>query len=143
MLRRHSVEPQMQDVLVQLGPRSYPIRIGSNWITDIGAFARAVAPTSELALIVTDENVDPHAPAVAEALKSAGFRTSTVILQPGEETKSLRCEYTIERSAKRGFEPILNSSERAFLVLQLFRQASDEVGLGRNRLNRHLGKDSL
>ncbi len=79
----------MTDLAVELGPRSYPIRIGSGIAGGIGAFAREVAPSSELALIVTDENVDPHAPPLAESLKAAGFRTSTVILQPGEETKSL------------------------------------------------------
>ena len=74
---------------VDLGPRSYPIRIGSGIVSSIGAFAREVATKSEFALIVTDENVDPHAEALATSLKSSGFRTSTVILQPGEETKSL------------------------------------------------------
>ncbi len=79
----------MTNLTVELGPRSYPIRIGSGIAGGIGAFARAVAPKSELAMIVTDENVDPHALPLAESLKAAGFRTSTVILQPGEETKSL------------------------------------------------------
>ncbi len=79
----------MTTIPVDLGSRSYPIRIGSGLAEGVGAFARTVAPKSELALIVTDENVDPHAPALAESLKAAGFRTSTVILQPGEETKSL------------------------------------------------------
>jgi len=74
---------------VELGERRYTIQISSGWSAGIGAFARSSAPKSELALIVTDENVDPHAEALATALKSAGFRTSTVILQPGEETKSL------------------------------------------------------
>ena len=81
--------PPMTTISVELGARSYPIRIGSGWIADIGAMTRQVAPRSELALIVTDENVDPHADALAQSLKSAGFRTSTVILQPGETTKSL------------------------------------------------------
>ena len=79
----------MTTITVELGERSYPIQIASGWSADIGAFARSCAPKSELALIVTDENVDPHAEALATSLKSAGFRTSTVILQPGEETKSL------------------------------------------------------
>ena len=79
----------MTNLTVDLGPRSYPIRIGSGIAGGIGAFARGVAPNSEFALIVTDENVDPHALPLAESLKAAGFRTSTVILQPGEETKSL------------------------------------------------------
>ena len=79
----------MTNLTVELGPRSYPIRIGSGIAGGIGAFAREVAPKSELALIVTDENVDPHALTLADSLKAAGFRTSTVILQPGEETKSL------------------------------------------------------
>jgi len=79
----------MTDLTVNFGPRSYPIRIGSGIAGGIGGFARAEAPKSELALIVTDENVDPHAVPLAESLKAAEFRTSTVILQPGEETKSL------------------------------------------------------
>jgi 3-dehydroquinate synthase len=79
----------MTTIPVELGPRRYPIQIASGWSGVIGAFARSCAPKSELALIVTDENVDPHAEALATSLKSASFRTSTVILQPGEETKSL------------------------------------------------------
>ena len=79
----------MTDLNVNFGPRSYPIRIGSGIARGAGAFVRGVAPTSEFALIVTDENVDPHALPLAESLKAAGFRTSTVIVQPGEETKSL------------------------------------------------------
>ena len=79
----------MTNLTVDLGPRSYPIRIGSGFTAGIGALARSVAPQSELALIATDENVDPHAPPLAESLAAAGFRTSTVIVQPGEATKSL------------------------------------------------------
>ena len=79
----------MTNLTVDLGTRSYPIRIGSGMAGGVGAFAREVATKSEFALIVTDENVDPHALPLAESLKAAGFRTSTVILQPGEETKSL------------------------------------------------------
>ena len=79
----------MTNLTVDLGPRSYPIQIGSGFTAAIGALARTVAPQSELALIVTDENVDPHAATLAESLVAAGFRTSTVILQPGEATKSL------------------------------------------------------
>ncbi len=79
----------MTTIPVELGARRYSIQIASAWSAGLGAFARACAPKSELALIVTDENVDPHADALAAALKSAGFRTSTVIVQPGEETKSL------------------------------------------------------
>ena len=79
----------MTNLTVDLGPRRYSIQIASGWSASIAEFARSCAPTSELALIVTDEHVDPHAVPLAESLKAAGFRTSTVILQPGEETKSL------------------------------------------------------
>ena len=45
--------------------------------------------SSRLALIVTDENVAPKAPSIADALQAAGLRSETLVLPPGEGTKSL------------------------------------------------------
>jgi 3-dehydroquinate synthase len=79
----------MEIVRVNLGPRSYDIRLCTADVAGAGPFARASSPRSALAVIVSDQNVQAHAEAVANALLAAEFRTSVVILPPGEEQKSL------------------------------------------------------
>ncbi|MBY0232719.1 MAG: 3-dehydroquinate synthase [Gemmataceae bacterium] len=73
-------------VRVELGPRSYDIRLVTG--EGPGAAARA-ASAGSLALVVSDPNCIQHARAVAVSLQDAGFRTESVILTPGEERKSL------------------------------------------------------
>jgi 3-dehydroquinate synthase len=76
------------NVRVNLGTRSYDIAIVVGDPSGIGKFARERAQ-SALALLVTDENVRPHAEAVGRSLAAVGFKTSQVILRPGEAQKSL------------------------------------------------------
>ena len=61
----------------------------------LDAFARRVAPKSALAFVVSDGNVRSHASAVASALSSAGFRTETATVPPGEESKSVAVAHTL------------------------------------------------
>ena len=79
----------METVRVNLGPRSYDIVLTTANAAGAGPFARASAPRSTLAVIVSDQNVQAHAEAVAAALAASEFRTRVVILPPGEEQKSL------------------------------------------------------
>jgi 3-dehydroquinate synthase len=78
----------MNTVRVQLGERSYDIAVTSSDPAGPGPFARRRARGS-LAVVITDEHVRPHAEAVAASLESAGLRTATVGLPPGEAQKSL------------------------------------------------------
>jgi 3-dehydroquinate synthase len=97
-LRRlsHSNHPAVADVgvidmtiiRIELGPRSYDIRIVGDERGGLGPFARdRVAGAG--AFVVADEHVRPHAAAAAESLEAAGFHTTTFVLPAGEKTKTL------------------------------------------------------
>ncbi|MDZ3833553.1 MAG: 3-dehydroquinate synthase [Sphingopyxis sp.] len=78
----------MQSLTVDLGARSYPILIGDGLIADIG---RHVAPRLRRprTMIVTDRHVAPHYLATVEAsLAAANIATASLILDPGEGSKS-------------------------------------------------------
>lgn len=76
------------NVRVNLGQRSYDIRITSNEGAGLGRFARQQA-SGILAFVVTDEHVVQHAQAAADSLTTADFRATLVVLRPGEEQKAL------------------------------------------------------
>ncbi|OWQ95138.1 3-dehydroquinate synthase [Sphingopyxis witflariensis] len=78
----------MQEVTVDLGARSYPILIGDGLIAEIGAH---VAPLLRRprTMVVTDSHVAPHYLATVEAsLTAAGISVSSLVLDPGEGSKS-------------------------------------------------------
>lgn len=75
-------------VRVELGDRAYDIRIGANLINQSG---QHIAPLlrQKRVIIVTDENVARwHLEGLVESLNSAGIKSDTIILPPGEHTKS-------------------------------------------------------
>ena len=75
------------DVTVDLGDRSYPIRIGSGILNTLGDECKA-AGLSGKCLIVSDENVAPlYADKVFQALEKAGFEPVLEVLPAGEPTK--------------------------------------------------------
>jgi 3-dehydroquinate synthase len=81
-----SSEPTI--VEVALGARAYDIVIGRGLIATLGTRVAALKPGASAA-IVTDETVAAHHLGAAEAaLKSAGIRTTAIIVPPGEATKS-------------------------------------------------------
>lgn len=90
-------------VVVDLGPRSYPIVIVSDRLGCCAHYAeswfRRRSPTGSIpgkALIVTDRNVvQPHATTVARSLRDAGWDCLLLELEPGERSKSLDVASTI------------------------------------------------
>ena len=84
-------------VPVPLGPRSYSIRVVSGDLRGVGRFAREALDATwagkacRLALLVTDQNLAafPYVRAVGRALAEVGIACETVVLPPGEATKSL------------------------------------------------------
>ncbi len=75
------------DVKVDLGDRSYPIRIGSGILDSLGKSCKAAGLKGKC-LIVTDENVAPlYADRVFQSLEKAGFKPSLETLPSGETTK--------------------------------------------------------
>lgn len=84
-------------VRVELGARSYPIRIVTDRIAEFAPFARSVLEATwagrgcRRALIVADENLVPVASDFIKALDDVGIAANLAVLPPGEETKSLDC----------------------------------------------------
>ncbi len=75
------------DVTVDLGERSYPIRIGSGILDTLGEACKTAGLAGKC-LIVSDENVAPlYADKVFQALEKAGFAPTLEVLSAGEPTK--------------------------------------------------------
>jgi shikimate kinase/3-dehydroquinate synthase len=73
---------------VDLGERSYDIVIGAGLLTEAGARIAALAPGAACA-IVTDANVAPlYLPALEASLAAQGMRFVSIVVEPGEGSKS-------------------------------------------------------
>ena len=96
----------MNRVSVDLGTRSYEVRIGSGLIARAGAEIAPFLRRKRVA-VVTDATVAArHLPALTEALEGAGIAVSALALPPGEGTKNwdnlARCtEWLLERQVER------------------------------------------
>ncbi|MFN3282189.1 MAG: 3-dehydroquinate synthase [Tabrizicola sp.] len=96
----------MNRVAVELGERSYEVRIGPGLIARAGEEIAPLLRRPRVA-IVTEENVAArHLPALTEALAGAGIATSALALPPGEGTKNwenlARCtEWLLEQKVER------------------------------------------
>ncbi len=92
---------------VRLSERSYDVLIGAVLLREAGSLIKARLGAVKCA-IVTDENVARHYLAPLEdSLKAAGLYAGSIILQPGEATKSFRelgplCERLLELGLERG-----------------------------------------
>lgn len=96
----------MNRVAVDLGTRSYEVRIGTGLIARAGAEILPLLARKRVA-VVTDETVAAlHLPALAEALRAEGVAVSALALPPGEATKGwaqlARCtEWLLEERIER------------------------------------------
>ncbi|CAJ0884110.1 shikimate kinase / 3-dehydroquinate synthase [freshwater sediment metagenome] len=78
-----------ETIHVALGGRSYDILIGAGLVEEAGAHIGRVAPGAACA-IITDENVARlHLPTLQKSLDAAGIRHTTIVVKPGEGSKSL------------------------------------------------------
>jgi shikimate kinase / 3-dehydroquinate synthase len=99
--------PSMRMVGVDLGSRSYNVVIGTGLVANAGALIKERLGSVKCG-VVTDENVAKHHLAALEnSLKSAGLFAGSIILKPGEATKSFRelgplCERLLELGLERG-----------------------------------------
>ncbi|MGA2792358.1 MAG: 3-dehydroquinate synthase [Roseiarcus sp.] len=76
------------EVAVALGARAYNILIGEGLIAEAGEHIARLAAGANCA-VVTDRNVaDAHLAALAGSLARAGLRCSTIVVPPGEASKS-------------------------------------------------------
>lgn len=92
---------------VKLGARSYDVEIGAGLLANAGRLITSRLGAVKCA-IVTDENVARlHLPQLEAALASEGLHAGTIVLRPGEATKSFRelaplCERLLELGLERG-----------------------------------------
>ena len=78
-----------EELIVELGSRSYPVRIGSEISSALGEYLTELNAGKQVA-VVTDENVaNLYLEQVAESLGSAGFGVTPLTIPPGEASKSL------------------------------------------------------
>jgi len=74
---------------VSLGDRSYEIHVGPGLLTRTGEMVAARC-RGRRALVVADSHVQaPHGEVVAESLRAAGFAVESMVVDAGEETKSV------------------------------------------------------
>jgi 3-dehydroquinate synthase len=94
-------------VKVALGERSYDIVIGRGLLGSLGRRIAELRPGARVS-IVSDENVAKlHLPAAVGALRGAGLQASTIVVAPGESSKSFSvleqvCEQLIAARVERG-----------------------------------------
>lgn len=95
--------PSPEKIRVNLGDRSYEIRLGSG---NLASMTRQVAEQLALthAVLITDDNVETlHAVTVAEALSDAGVAVDLIVVDAGEASKSVR-------TAERLWQQLLDAS---------------------------------
>lgn len=76
----------VQSLTVNLGARSYPIRFGADVAGEVRSEIDALVAAGKKVAIVTDRNL---ARAQRDALHAMFGEQPTIVLEPGEETKSL------------------------------------------------------
>lgn len=82
-------------VPVNLGPRSYEVRVVTGRLDGFGAFARSALDASwggrscRRALVVTDQNVSSQAAPYLAALEAVGVIPTLAVIPPGEGSKTL------------------------------------------------------
>ena len=80
----------MQTLTVGLGENSYPIYIGENVLSQVGALCRKHVK-SVRAVVITDENVhNLYSAAVSESLRAQNLEVDEIVVAPGEKSKDLQ-----------------------------------------------------
>jgi len=106
-VRSAAAVDEREIVNVNLGARSYDIVIGRGVAGSLGERIAALRPGAKT-FVVTDENVAPLIlPAIKQALASAGVKTDSIVVPPGESSKSFPvfeqvCEAIVGARIERG-----------------------------------------
>ena len=78
------------NVRVELGSRSYDVRIGSGLLAALGEFARSAGINGAQAVVIADSNVQGlYGDAATRALKAGGFEPHLLTFPAGEPSKNL------------------------------------------------------
>ena len=79
----------MDEVKVNLGKRSYDIKIARGLLAKSGSEARLLSKADKVA-VITDANVDAlYGQSIQKALEDAAFSVSRIVIEPGEKSKTL------------------------------------------------------
>ncbi|MBX7166210.1 MAG: 3-dehydroquinate synthase [Pirellulales bacterium] len=82
-------------VHVNLGPRSYDIRIGTGNLHELGGWISASGGPSH-AVVISDTNIDQtHAEVAVKSLQDAGWQVEVLVTDPGERTKSVKTAWLL------------------------------------------------
>jgi 3-dehydroquinate synthase len=104
--RDYAVAARLAKIRVELGRRGYDILIGAGVLERFDV-VRALFPRLGRLFVVTDTNVERlHGAALRAALQRAGFASETVLLPPGEATKTFAtlqslCESLLSKGIER------------------------------------------
>lgn len=83
----------MKRVRVELGERSYDVRVGSGIIKNVGSFLRFAK--SKRALIIADERLTKHRATVLSSFRKAGWTAVEIPVKAGESLKELKALYPL------------------------------------------------
>jgi 3-dehydroquinate synthase len=89
-------DSHMEEIIVGLGDRQYPIRIGCDCVAELGAQAREALPRCDrIAVVSNPEIARLHGGAVLESLRQAGFNAELVEIPEGEAQKTVETVHRI------------------------------------------------
>lgn len=79
----------MEHVIVDLGPRSYPVVFARDGLGQLGSYTRQVLPDARRGIVVTSADIGMfYGRAVLESLRAAGMEVEAVQVPEGESAKS-------------------------------------------------------
>src|SRR5262249_20974539 len=87
--RGRDVTARAEEVLVELGDRSYPIVVGSGILSSVGARLAALGYTGRCGLLTSERVGVLYRAPVLDSLRAAGFDPVLIEISDGEEHKSL------------------------------------------------------
>lgn len=92
-------------IKVELKEKSYPIVVGSGIITELSGYIKNIGSYNKV-IIITDQNVAKlHLGKLASVLESLPVVTKTVIIEPGEKSKSFtNLQNVIEQILENGVD---------------------------------------
>jgi 3-dehydroquinate synthase len=86
---RVNVEHPSEEVRVELGPRSYPVVVGSGLLAEVGARLRASGLRGRCGVITSERVAALYRAPLEDALRAGGFEPTVVAIPDGEEHKNL------------------------------------------------------
>ncbi len=94
-----------EKIVVGLGERSYPIRIGAGILARLGAALKDSAFPRRVAVVTNDRVMQLYGSVVMDSLAAADLRATTIVLPDGEEFKNLQTvERIYDRLIAEGFD---------------------------------------